>query len=145
MGDVRLAAPVMNRKRSKQDTSESAPELEPQGVSAGEGLGSMAISNGNQPAAPLPIGGDVKPAVLLSSVPPVYPALAKTQHVNGDVKIDAFIDATGHVTATKVLSGPTLLHQSAMAAVKQWRYQPATLNGNAVPMHLTVTLQFRLQ
>jgi protein TonB len=45
----------------------------------------------------------------------------------------------------KIVSGPTLLHQAAMDALKQWKYRPAMLDGKAVPMHLTVTLQFRLQ
>jgi protein TonB len=97
------------------------------------------------PAAPLPIGGDVKQAKLVSSVPPVYPTLAKNQHISGDVRIDALIDASGRVTTMKVVSGPTLLHQAAMDALKQWKYQPATLDGKAVPMHLTVNIQFRLQ
>ena len=82
---------------------------------------------------------------MITSVPPVYPALAKTQHVSGGVTIDALIDASGRVTTMKVISGPTLLQQAAMDALKQWKYQPATLNGTAVPMHLTVTIQFRLQ
>jgi protein TonB len=71
--------------------------------------------------------------------------LARNQHISGDVRIDALIDANGHVTTMKVVSGPTLLHQAAMDALRQWKYQPATLNGNTVPMHLTVTIQFRLQ
>jgi protein TonB len=91
------------------------------------------------------VGGDVKPAKLLSSVPPVYSSLARTQHVTGDVKIDALIDANGRVTSTKVISGPTLLHQAAIDALRQWKYQPATLDGKPVPMHLAITLQFRLQ
>ncbi len=82
---------------------------------------------------------------MISSVPPLYPPLAKSQHVSGDVRIDALIDANGRVTAMKVVSGPTLLHQSAMDSLRQWKYQPATLDGKPVPMHLTVTLQFRLQ
>jgi outer membrane biosynthesis protein TonB len=45
----------------------------------------------------------------------------------------------------KVVSGPAMLHQSAMDALRQWKYQSATLDGKAVPMHLTVTIQFRLQ
>jgi protein TonB len=44
----------------------------------------------------------------------------------------------------KVLSGPTPLQQAAMDALRQWKYQPAMLDGKAVPVHLTVTLQFRL-
>ena len=113
------------------------------------GLGSALTSGGlKQPAAPevpLPTGGDVKSAVLVSKVAPVYPTLAKNQHIAGNVVIDALIDANGRVSTTKVLSGPALLHQAAMDALKQWKYQPATLDGKAVSMHLTVTLQFRTQ
>jgi protein TonB len=82
---------------------------------------------------------------LISSVSPVYPILAKNQHVSGDVRLDALIDANGRVTTMKVISGPTLLRQAAMDALRQWKYQPAALDGKFVPMHLTVTLQFRLQ
>jgi protein TonB len=71
--------------------------------------------------------------------------MAKSQHVSGDVKIDALIDADGRVTTMKIISGPALLQQSAMDALRQWKYRPATLNGAPVSMHLTVTLQFRLQ
>jgi protein TonB len=45
----------------------------------------------------------------------------------------------------KVISGPALLHQAAMDALRQWKYQPATLNGQPMAMHLTVTVQFKLQ
>jgi protein TonB len=97
------------------------------------------------PAAVLPIGGDVKPAHLLSSVPPAYPSLAKTQRIEGAVRIDAVVDPNGRISSMKVMSGPALLHQAAMDALHQWKYQPATLDGKPVPMHLTVTVQFRLQ
>ena len=97
------------------------------------------------PAAPLPIGGDVTPARLLSSTPPAYPQLAKTQRIEGAVRIDALVDAAGKVSSMKVVSGPVLLHQAAMEALRQWKYQPAMLDGKPVSMHLTVTIQFRLQ
>ena len=45
----------------------------------------------------------------------------------------------------KILSGPPLLHQAALNALKQWKYQPAELDGKPTSMHLTVTLQFRTQ
>ena len=61
------------------------------------------------------------------------------------VLIDALIDENGRVSSMRVVSGPVLLHQSAMEALKQWKYQAATLDGKAVSMHLTVTVQFRLQ
>jgi periplasmic protein TonB len=78
-------------------------------------------------------------------VPPSYPKLAKSQRVSGNVLIDALIDPAGHVTVMNVVSGPTLLHQAAMDALKQWKYQPASLDGKPVPMRLTVTIRFRLQ
>jgi len=105
----------------------------------------VLANKGSQPAAPLPIGGNVKPAQLLSSVAPAYPQLARNQRLSGDVKIDALIGENGHVSAMKVISGPALLHQAAMDALRLWKYQPATLNGQPMAMHLTVTIQFKLQ
>ncbi len=150
LGDVRLAAPLVNRNGAAQDAGEPEPVIPGTQVAANDDAmgASFAVSSGRQPAAPavpLPMGGDVKSAKLLSSIPPVYPTLARTQHVSGDVKIDALIDENGRVTAMKILSGPALLHQSAMDSLRRWKYQPATLDGKPVSMHLAVTLQFRLQ
>jgi protein TonB len=75
----------------------------------------------------------------------VYPQLARTQRTSGNVVVDALIDTNGRVSTMKVLSGPALLHQSAMDALRQWKYEPATLNGQPMAMHLTVTIQFKLQ
>jgi protein TonB len=140
----------MNRPASGQDDGAEAPSISTSNADTNAGGldTGLAAGNVNQPAAPevpLPIGGDVKPAKLISSVAPTYTAMAKNQHVYGDVLIDALIDANGHVTTMKVISGPALLHQAAMTALRQWKYQPASLNGKAVPMHLTVTMKFRPQ
>ena len=148
LGAVRLAAPKVNGSGAKLPTDEPGITLNGTESAPAGTLGEFAASNSKQPVAPvepLPVGGDVRPAKLLSSVSPLYPQLAKSQHVSGDVKVDALIDTNGRVTTMKVVAGPTLLHQAAMDALRQWRYQAATLDGKPVPMHLTVTLQFRLQ
>jgi TonB family protein len=150
LGEVHLASPTMNRPAAAQEEGAEAPTLaNGADVPNMGGLDSnIATGNSKQPAVPevpLPIGGDVKPAKLITPVAPAYPILAKNQHVSGDVLVDALIDANGHVTTMKVISGPTLLHQAAMTALRQWKYQPATLDGKPVSMHLTVTIQFRLQ
>jgi protein TonB len=152
LGPFHLARPTMNRPRNALAPEEGAEapsiSLGNSEANAGELDSGLSAGSGKQPAAPempLPIGGDVKPAKLISSVSPVYPALAKNQHVSGDVRLDALIDANGRVTTMKIISGPTLLHQAAMDSLRQWKYQPAVLDGKPVPMHLTVTLQFRLQ
>jgi TonB family protein len=149
LGDLRLASPIIQRKGSSQDSGVAAPTLsDSQDLPAAAAMGASFAGTGSQPSAPsapLPVGGNVTQAKLLSSVQPIYSQLAKAQHIFGDVMVDALIDANGRVTTMKVISGPTLLQQSAMDALRQWKYRPALLNGSAVPMHLTVTLQFRLQ
>ncbi len=144
LGEVRLAAPSVNRTANSAPGGEAAPSIDASQPSSGEPLG-LSASPSKEPTAPLPIGGDVKSAKLLKSVPPIYPPTARSQRVGGDVKIDALIDVAGNVSTMKVISGPTLLHQAAMNAVKQWKYEPAKLDGNPTPMHLTVIVQFRLQ
>ena len=146
LGDVRLAAPVINHRKAASAPGESEPSIDvSESASNAAPLSGLSTSHRNEPAAPVPIGGDVKPAKLIKSVQPVYPAMAKSQHVSGNVQIDALIDADGTVSAMKVLSGPALLREAALQSLKQWKYQPAELDGKPTSMHLTVTLQFRAQ
>ncbi len=151
LGEIHLATPKVSRNQHAQNGAEtdaglSLEEVQPETDTDGL-TPSLKLANKEPraPAAPLAVGGDVKQAKLISSVPPVYPAMAKAQHLSGNVTVDALIDATGRVTTMKVVSGPSLLQQAAMDALKQWKYQPAMLDGKAVPMHLSVTIQFHLQ
>jgi len=145
VGDVQLAKPVVNGGSAAKENGEGTPSIDVNQPANAEGLTSLAAGNAKGPDAPMAIGGDVKQAQLVKSVPPIYPTMAKSQHISGNVKIDALIDASGNVSSMTVISGPTMLHQAALAAVKQWRYQPAELDGKPTSMHLTVTVQFRLQ
>lgn len=146
LGDVHLAGPTAAH-RADASLGDGDPGFNSSAPSADVPASAnfAATSGPAVPAAPIPVGGDVKNAHLLKSVSPVYPAFARTQRISGDVKIDALIDASGKVTTMKVIGGPVMLHQAAMDALRQWRYQPATLDGNAIAMHLTVTVQFRVQ
>ena len=105
------------------------------------GKESMPVPVGQAPR----VGGQVQPARLIRSVPPVYPSLAKTNRLNGDVILDALVDEAGKVTDVSVVSGPTLLRGAAMEAVRSWKYEPAQLDGRPVSMHLTVTVKFHIQ
>jgi protein TonB len=89
------------------------------------------------------MGGKLQEPKLLSSVAAVYPPLARTQHLQGDVTIDALIDATGKVSATTVISGNALLQKPAVDSLRLWKYQPAQLNGQPIPIHIKVTISFR--
>lgn len=89
-------------------------------------------------------GGDVQPPKLISSVPPVYPGLAKQNNVEGDVKIQAEVGISGNVSSMKVLSGPVLLRSAAMDALRHWRYSPAKLDGKPISTQYVVIIRFRL-
>jgi TonB family protein len=143
------SAPAENPAQSHE--APNAASIKPAAIShfrlsvSAEGLSALMAGSGLQPAAPKPIGGKVEMARLISSTPPVYPPLARSQGVEGDVTLDALIDETGRVTRIKTISGPILLQDAAAAAVRQWKYEPATLDGKAVPIHLTVTVKFRIR
>ncbi|HEY6763866.1 MAG TPA: energy transducer TonB, partial [Candidatus Sulfotelmatobacter sp.] len=130
-------------KASEPVPTEEALILEPSQPPAGLTPG-LVGSSSRQPVAPSS-GPDIKSATLISSVAPAYPLLAKNQRITGGVTIDALIDVTGHVASMKVVSGPALLRDAAQEALRHWKYAPAELHGKPVPMHMTVTIQFKLQ
>lgn len=89
------------------------------------------------------VGGEVQPARLIHAVLPTYPQIARSNRVAGDVTLDALVDESGNVLDVKVLAGPLLLRDAAMEALRQWKYEPARLDGQPTPMHLTVTVKFQ--
>jgi protein TonB len=96
------------------------------------------------PSAPVKGGQLVQPK-LISSPAALYPAEARSAHIQGDVAIDAFIDENGKVAATKVISGPPIMQQAAMSAVRSWKYQPARLDGQAISIHIRVDVNFQIR
>jgi bla regulator protein blaR1 len=54
---------------------------------------------------------------LLHSVPPKYPPGAREKHIEGAVVLEVHIDAQGHVSDAKVLSGPEELRSAALEAI----------------------------
>jgi protein TonB len=96
------------------------------------------------PKGPVRVGGRVKEPRLISRIDPVYPPLARQTHLTGTVIIDAIIDERGDVIEMKVVSGPPLLIQAALDAVRRWKYEPTYLNDQPVPVQLNVTVTFKL-
>ena len=76
---------------------------------------------------------------------PVYPLIAQSARVQGVVIIEATIDPDGKVADTRVLRSIPLLDQAALDAVRKWEYEPTLLNGVAVPVIMTVTVNFTLR
>lgn len=95
------------------------------------------------PKKPVRVGGIVKPPRLLYSPEPDYPILARQAQIFGIVVIDAIIDEHGNVVQEHAISGRPLLIQAALKAVSEWKYEPTILNGEPVPLELTVQVTFR--
>jgi protein TonB len=99
---------------------------------------------GGEPEAPVRSGGVVTKPVAISAAPPVYPYAAKQAQIQGDVLIDTQIDERGFVTHMRVVSGPVMLRQAALDALRRWKYHPSKLDGKPVAVQMLVTIRFRL-
>ena len=102
------------------------------------------------PVAPVPsptakIGGQVQPAEVVSRTNPDYPLVARQAHLQGVVVVVANVGADGRVESARAVNGPPLLGSAAVAAVKQWIYRPATLNGSPIESETRVELKFTLE
>jgi len=102
------------------------------------------LNEENKPKEPVRVGGRVRGQEIIKRVEPNYPGLARQTHLAGVVLIDAVIDENGNVMEMKVVSGHPLLIQSALNAVRQWKYKPTYLNDVPVPVQLIITITFRL-
>ena len=82
-------------------------------------------------------------AQLISKVEPVYPRIAVVSGVQGQVKLHAIIARDGSIQSLNVTSGHPMLASAALEAVRQWRYRPYVLNGEAVEVETFITVNFR--
>ena len=82
-------------------------------------------------------------AQLLHRVEPVYPHMAVLTNMQGEVKLHALIAKDGTIQSLSVSSGPPILAQAAIDAVRQWRYRPYLLNGQAVEVETFITVNFK--
>jgi protein TonB len=81
---------------------------------------------------------------LLNKTTPTYPPIAKAARVQGTVVLQATISKQGTIEDLRVISGPAMLQQAALDAVRQWRYRPYLLNNEPVEVETTVNVIFTL-
>jgi protein TonB len=86
----------------------------------------------------------IDPAMLVRRVEPVYPMIPKQLHRSGKVELRALIATDGTIQSLQVVSGDPLFVQSALDAVRQWRYQPTLLNGQPVEIDTFITVIYTL-
>ncbi len=96
-------------------------------------------------AAPVRVGGNIRAPHPTAHVDPVYPQAALASRIQGVVIIQATIGPDGLVDEAQVLRSVPDLDQAALDAVSQWQYEPTLLNGVAIPVIMTVTVNFSLR
>lgn len=97
------------------------------------------------PPKKLNVSSGVMAGNLQSKVMPIYPAIAKAARIQGTVVLHALISKDGRIIDIKVASGPPMLQQAALEAVRQWRYKPYLLNGEPVEVETTINVVFNLE
>jgi TonB family protein len=139
-------------QKGDADQTVQAPSLDaaPAGESSNEGaLSGIVSSNVAAPAAPeiqpegpVKAGGNVREPRLISRVMPEYPLVAKQAGIQGDVVVQTTIDQKGNVVNMQVVSGPAMLRGPALGALRRWKYEPSTLNGQPIAVQMLVTIKF---
>ncbi|MDH4197147.1 MAG: energy transducer TonB [Candidatus Aminicenantes bacterium] len=89
--------------------------------------------------------GEIEPPKLIKSVHPVYPEDARQKKIEGVVILSVKTDESGQIIDTMVLRSIPALDAAALAAVKQWVYEPKIIDGKPQKIVFTVTVRFQLK
>lgn len=123
-------------------------DLEGLGSNGGNVTGSVFGSGNNRPKvkveapAKINISSGVAAGMLVRKTAPQYPEIAKSAHVSGTVVLQATVSKAGTIENLRVITGPDMLRQAALDAVRSWRYRPYLLNGEPVEVGTTVSVVF---
>ena len=98
------------------------------------------------PTGPLAMRADIEKPIRTLTIDPRYTEIARRARIQGVVILQSTIDADGNVVNVTPLKGlPMGLTEAAVSAVKQWRFEPAKLDGRPVAVYFNLTVSFRLQ
>jgi len=122
-----IAPPLVVTVSPAQMMPVSAPQVEP------------AVQQFSEPVT---VSEEAERALLIQTVNPVYPAEAVAQKLHGPVVLQARIGRDGTVEDLKIVRGYFILGRAAIAAVKQWRFQPYSVNGHAAATQTVITINF---
>jgi periplasmic protein TonB len=113
------------------------------GVFGGSGLATSAPKVAvSAPKGPQRVSSGVMAGNKISGADVVYPPIAKSAHISGHVIIDATISKSGSIENLQVVSGPPLLRDAALQAVRTYRYRPYMLSGEPVEVQTTIGVNF---
>jgi protein TonB len=122
----------------------AATDTLPIGVGVGVGHDPVVSVRPETKAGPLHVSTGVSEGMLLAPIRPVYPSIARAARVEGAVVVEAIISKTGTIESLRVVSGPVMLQSAAVDAIREARYRPYRLNGEAVEVETRITVNFRI-
>jgi len=120
-----------------------APPVEP--ISAEAVVQAASAAAVETLATPIKVPSDVTAASIINQTKPEYPPQARARGIQGAVVLHATIDKEGKISEVQVLEGDDVLAQSASEAVRQWRYKPMMVDGEAREVDTTITVTFSLK
>jgi TonB family protein len=136
---ARPESPTSNKAKTPRLRADPRTPTPPQTVSP------PSMPDQGQPVR-FVVGGAISEPVKLEGPEPFYPNAAQRASIQGVVVLEAVIGTDGLVQDLKVLRPlPLGLSEAAEDAVKKWRYQPATLEGEPLPVKYIITVRFKLQ
>jgi protein TonB len=136
--------PILNHTAADVRGRTGVDGVEAGGFGFGGGLGITEPPPPLAPTQPVRLHWRMTPPRKVHDLLPAYPAQARAARAEGLVVLEAIIDVEGRVASLRVLRPVPLLTEAALDAVRQWRYEPAWLNGQPVPVVMTVTVNFTL-
>ncbi len=137
----------------KNDSAEIEPSVAPPALQVRSNSSDQAIAGLiTTTSLPVPerapevmrVSQGITEGMLVKKVSPIYPAQAMQLHKVGTVQILANIGKNGSITNAKLIKGDSMLAQAALTAVKQWKYKPYTLDGQAVEVQTQISVNFKL-
>ena len=139
---LELIEPLANTSDAFFDPPPDAQPLSTRVTGFIRGGDAPPLPGASTPPTRVNISVGVATGMLIKHDPPTYPSNALAAHVSGTVVLQAVIGKDGHVSQISVVSGPNMLSQAAMDAVKNWEYRPYLLNGHPVEVQTTVAVPF---
>jgi len=101
-------------------------------------------STGSATPQRIRVTSGVSQGLLVKKVAPLYPSDARAQNIQGVVLLKAIIDKEGNIANLELITGHPLLAPAAIEAVKQWKYRPYLLAGQAVEVETQIQVNFTL-
>jgi protein TonB len=142
------AAPIRKERAAIPESMRNSPPIERPVVVTVNPAQMMPVSAPEpQPAPqqfsePAALSEEAARALLVHTVEPVYPPEALAQKLHGPVLLQVLVGRDGSVEDLKIVRGYFILGRAAIAAVKQWRFQPYILNGHAAATQTAITINF---